>query len=191
MIRIHATKKLFAKFKLNDDGHLPHDPRYSYPANDAVDINPLRDWHANLLIVQRRNCVVLVQDQTRFPLFIPCLTKKDFDTFQIEFEHSLMNTLLKCDASESQLNAARGLLEKIAIDTVCDRSVQGTQTLFGQHIKDTLEYDNLNVTEVSGHRVGAHLAETPCTVKGRKGTVWPKRDMLAILDKCLVGALRQ
>lgn len=182
MIHIHATKKLYRKFGLDENGHLKQfagEPKHS---EKVVDINPLQNWHANSLTIQRRNCVMLVHDQTRFTVFIPCLLKKNFDHFQTEFEYAFMNTLLKCGGNEQQMEMAHSLLERIAIDTDCNRSVQGTQNQMIQTVQHLIYYDDIDITEITGHRVGAYLADTPCTAKGRTETLWPKRDMLTLLS---------
>ncbi len=182
MININVTQKLYKKFDLDENGHLKERSEGPNAPDKTVDINPLRDWHANLVMIQRRNCVLLVHDQTRFVVFIPCLTKKGFSAFQHEFEFAFMNTILKCGANEQQMNMAHSLLEKIQIDTNCCRSVQGTQNQMVQYAKHMVLYDDIDITQITGHRLGAHLADTPCTVKGRKDTVWPKRDMLGLLS---------
>lgn len=85
MITIHATKKLSAKLP---SGISPID---STGTTSELDNNPLSGWHANLLILQRRNCVLLVHDVTRFPLFIKgllkadCVEKVGFSTFLANF----------------------------------------------------------------------------------------------------------
>ena len=181
MIHIHVTQKLYKKFSLDELGRLKSGTSNSSEPEKSIDINPLRDWHANSLTIQRRNCVLLVHNQTRFTVFIPCLRKKEFDSFQREFEFAFMNTLLKCSANEQQMDMASRLLEKIEIDTNCDRSVQGTLNQMVQYAKHIIEYDNIDITQITGHRIGAHMADTPCTVKVRKDTVWPKKEMLALL----------
>ena len=181
MIHIHVTKKLYKKFSLDEHGHLKLDTPNSSTPEKVIDINPLRDWHANSLTIQRRNCVLLVHNQTRFTVFIPCLRKKEFDSFQREFEFSFMNTLLKCGATDQQMDMANHLLEKVEIDSKCDRSVQGTLNQMAQYAKHIIEHDSIDVTQITGHRIGAHMADTPCTVKARKDTVWPKKEILALL----------
>ena len=126
--------------------------------------------------------MLLVHDQTRFVVLIPCLMKKGFSDFQHEFEFAFMNTILKCGANEQQMNRAHSLLEKIQINTNCNRSVHGTQNQMVQYIKHMVLYDDIDITQITGHRLGTHLADTPCTVKERKDTVWAKREMLAMLN---------
>lgn len=125
MITIHATKKLLAKLPVDGAGFLPENKN-----RPAVQISstesPLSIWHANLITLQRRNCILLAHDTTRFPLFIPCLTKPDYANLNWHFQDSLMNTLLKVGADQNQLDAAAKALTQLCFDSICDRSVQGT-----------------------------------------------------------------
>ncbi len=68
---LHCTKKLYAK--------LPEKVKVAEQTASAIGIQAQwLNWHANLITIQRRQCVIAVHDATRFTLFIPCLTKKDF-----------------------------------------------------------------------------------------------------------------
>ena len=94
MIKIHSTKKLLAKLPLNKDGFIAND-KTNYSSQTVLSENPLSGWHANLITLQRRNCILMVHDETRFPLFMTCLTKPDFANLNWYFQDTLMNTLLK------------------------------------------------------------------------------------------------
>jgi len=182
MIRIHATKKLLAKLPVDGDGYLPENKnRPSVQISSAE--SPLSNWHANLINLQRRNCVLLVHDTTRFPLFIPCLTKPDFANLNWHFQDSLMNTLLKLGANQQQLDSAAAHLTQLGFDAICDRSVQGTMNQMKGDIEHMLWYDNANVTELSGYRTGVWLSDRPCTVKGQKDCIWPQKAMFELLDE--------
>ena len=58
MIRLHASRKLFEKLPLNDDGLLYITPGsqwlYQQP---PLEHNPLSGWHGHVVTMQRRNCV--------------------------------------------------------------------------------------------------------------------------------------
>jgi hypothetical protein len=180
MITIHATQKLYAKLPVDSAGRLPD--RMMPTSQDVPADNPLSGWHANLLTLQRRNCVVLVHDSTRFPLFIKGLLKPDFARLDDLFADALMNTLLKLDATQNQLDVAAGLLSPCCYDTVCNRSVQGTMNQMAFGIEQMLAYDNARLEDVSAYRTAAWLAKTPCNVKGVKGCVWPDKAMLELLS---------
>ncbi|SDG33658.1 DUF6933 domain-containing protein [Idiomarina zobellii] len=107
MLKLHATRKLFEKLTITSDGALPGTPMskwlYEKP---SLDINPLSGWHGHLITLQRRNCVLMAHDSTRFPLVLPALTKPDFAELNDRFVDTFMNTLLKCGANEVHLETA-------------------------------------------------------------------------------------
>ena len=182
MITIHATKKLFAKLPLNDQGGIVTKGFDINPNGPSVANNPLNGWHANLIPLQRRNCVLLVHDATRFPLFMKGLVKADFANFDWHFADTLMNTLLKLDANQQQLDAAAALLAPCQFDTDCNRSVQGTMNQMKGDIEHMLWFDNVKLEDISSYRTGVWLADRPCTVKGLKECIWPQKAMLELLS---------
>ncbi len=135
-MQLHVTKTLFAKLPVDAQGRLAVTAR-SQSLFDATDlqINPLGGWHGKLMTIQRRNCVLLVHDATRFPLFIPALTKPDFAEFNAFFEDAFINAILKCGANEAQIAIADKCLRPLVIDTQCNRSVQGTLNQMGQELE--------------------------------------------------------
>ena len=175
MIQIHATKKLLAKM-----------PAQTNPGAEDILAAPqskLGSWHANLLTIQHRNCLLFVHDQTRFPVFIPALTKPDFANIDWFFDDVLMNTLLKCGATQEQLDTAAALLQPLAFVGGTDRSVLGTLNQLGQDIDHIIYFDSLSVAEMAGYAVSAWLADRPCSVKGQKDCIWPRDAFLELLDR--------
>ncbi|MCV6587586.1 MAG: hypothetical protein OIF57_00965 [Marinobacterium sp.] len=194
MIVLHATKKLSARLPLTVDSNgkgrlpVPAQRQGAYAVSSATTdhaentANPLSDWHGNLLTIQRRNCLLLVHDVTRFALFIPCLSKADLANLDWHFADTLMNTLLKTGCNEQQLNHAAELLQRLLIDNDCNRSVQGTMNQMKGDLEHLIAYDGLNIADCSGYRIGAWLSDRPCTVKGQKDCIWPIKAMQALLD---------
>lgn len=183
MIYLYATRKLFDRLPLNEHGQFAVTPRTQWMFEQALlDINPLSGWHGNLLTLQRRNTLLLVHDATRFPLVLPALTKSDWPELNYRFVDALMNTLLKCGATEAQMGAAHQFLRPLQVGTDCNRSVQGTLNRMKSDIEHFLWYDQANIAELSGYRLGAWLADRPCGVKGR-GFLWPQKEMLSLLER--------
>ncbi|MCV6623727.1 MAG: hypothetical protein OIF51_18470 [Cellvibrionaceae bacterium] len=185
MIALHASKALFAKLPVDDQGRLPIQQATHYIVQREVPlaVNPLSDWQAHLFTLQRRQCVLWVHGATRFPLFMPCLTKADFKDLQWLFVDTLMNTLLKAGASDRQMQTADALLQPLQIDSVCDRSMQATINRMKGDIEHSLYYHESKVADLSSYRTGAWLADRPCNVKGKKDCLWPQQEMLALLDR--------
>lgn len=146
------------------------------------DTPPLSDWHANLLTIQRRNCVLLMHNQTRFPVFIIGLTKPDFAKLDFLFVDSFLNTLLKVGANNQKLQKAASLLGSLTIAKANNRSVQGTMNQMKGYIEHLLWFDQINIMDCSPYRTAAWLAERTCMIKGQKDCIWPIKEMLALLN---------
>lgn len=181
VIQLHCTKKLYEKLPLRDGGRLNRKKPSLYPANDAPE-TLISGWHANLLILQRRQCVLFVHDATRFPVLVPALKKSDFADLDFWFSDGFMNTLLKTGADDALMDRAHSALGPLVCDTICDRSVQGTMNQMAQSIEHMLWYENASILDISPTRTGAWLAERPCTAKGVKGCIWPKQAMHELLN---------
>lgn len=182
MISLHCTKKLLTKLPLLENGRLPsQQPALSVVRDSAT--NLLNNWHANLILLQRCQCVLFVHDATRFPVFVPALKKDDFAELDWFFQDGFMNTLLKVGAEDRHMKAAEKLLAPLVCDTNCNRSVQGTLNHMGQDIGYMLDYDNASLIDLSPYRTSAWLADRPCTTKGVRDCLWPGRAMLELLEK--------
>lgn len=189
MIRIHCTQKLFAKLSLDDHGRLPTKNRSELQPDSLISEtnNPLSGWQGNLITLQRRNCILLVHEATRFPLLLPCLTKPDYRNLQWLFEDALMNTLLKMDASEAQMDTASNLLQPLVLDSSSNRSVLGTLNQMKGRLESLLWVDNADIQDLNPYRTAIWLAEAPCGVKGSTKTIWPKEALFDLLDSAKTG----
>jgi len=181
VIRLHCTKKLTAKLPLLENGRLPNKRPSHHKANDDGRESPLSGWHANLLMLQRRQCVLLVHDSTRFPVFLPALKKADFAALDDRFADAFIKTLFQTDADHPLLQRAHAALAPLVIDNACNRSVQGTMNQMAQELAYSLEYEGAQVADVAGYRIGAWLAKRPSTVKGVKDCIWPVQSMRELL----------
>lgn len=189
MIRIHCTKKLDTKLPLDSSARLKRKLPIPHAANDEPE-SPLSGWHANLLTIQRRNCVFFVHDSTRFPLLATCLTKPDFAELDWWFQDALMNTLLKSGANQAQMDAAESALAELVCDLECDRSVQATMNRMGRilSIRSGITGSQsaiLHPTEPArGWRKGpARLRESKAR-SGRSGRCW--RCWIPLIDSALL-----
>lgn len=173
---LHCTKKLYAK--------LPEKVKVAEQPATAIGLQAQwLNWHANLITIQRRQCVIAVHDATRFTLFIPCLTKKDFANLDWHFNDVFINTLLKSDLPPELVDAAATNYQPLTLDITCNRSVQGTMNQVAQEIDYGLYYKNTSVADISPYRYSADLSHRPCGVKGQKDYIWPDKEMAQLLQK--------
>ncbi len=181
MIQLHATRKLFERLPLDEHGQLAITPRSQWLFEQpALADNPLSGWYGNLVTLQRRNCLLMVHEATRFPLVLPALTKPELAELNDRFIDAFMNTLLKCGAEEAHLDAAHRHLRPLQVDTQCNRSAQSTLTRMKGDLEHYLWNTQVNIADLLGYGLGAWLARSPCNVKDR-GWLHPIPAMLELL----------
>jgi len=93
-------------------------------------IEPIRSilgsWHANLLRIERRKCVLITNDSTLYTLFIPSLRKPDFQHFNLVFGQHLFKNLLHEGFSQKQIETVLDEHEEIHYAKTNNRSVLGS-----------------------------------------------------------------
>ena len=166
---VHCTQKLATKLE-----HASPKP--------LQNSNPLGDWHANLYVLDRRQCVTFCHDKTRFVLFIPGLKKEGFASLDFWFQDLFANTMLKLDYEPALIEKALSFVDDLQFDIVCDRSVQGSMRVammdFGAFFMD------VPVMDLPMYSVSARLNDRPVTTKGMKKSecLWPMKAMKELID---------
>ena len=152
-------------------------------AKTIAPLHGIGDWHANLLTIQRRQCVLFVHDITRYAVFIPCLTKPDFANLDLHFQDVFINSLMKAGVSMDLVDKATRFLmpEYTDYDTECNRSVQGTMRLMADDISWGLQYDNESINDLLPYSTSAKLSDRSCRIKGQKDCIWPIKAMIELL----------
>ncbi len=175
---IHCTKKLAAKLS-------------EVSAEPLTEVNPLGSWHANLYIIDRRNCVMFCHDKTRFVLFITGLKKEQFASLNFWFQDLFANTLLKLDYDIDLIEKALAILTPVQFDTHCDRSVQGSMRTVRDAELEIVLSRVADVMDLPLYSTSAKLNDRPVTVKGMKSgdCLWPVRDMQTWLQTATGGGL--
>lgn len=147
--------------------------------------NPIGCWHANLIHLQRRQCVLFVHDVSRFALFIPCLTKPDFTKLDWHFQDVLMNSLLKTRLPTSTIERAADYFAPLCFDHQLNRSVQGTLNQLAMEVEHKLWFEQVNVADLLPYSTSAWLSDRPCMIKGQKDCIWPIRSIAELLERTL------
>lgn len=137
---IHCTKKLAAKIPAVD-------------SDELTESSPLGNWHANLYIIDRRNCLLFCHDETRYTLFLPGLRKPQFAELDEWFKELFTASLASLGMTDSQVRRAQLALGKVRFDTSTDRSVLGSLNqmhfMLDAHaceVEDVMLLDPLSVT---------------------------------------------
>ena len=126
---IRCTKKLQQEMELKPSDLCTEEPRFSY----------LGPWHANLIHIDRRKCVLFVNDMTLFNFIVP-----DVSRAQIRELDKLFMGYLSCvlaDAGISEADRARILSEydEVGFTNTNSKSVLGSMNDLAFHYKYSIQ----------------------------------------------------
>ena len=111
---------------------------------------PLGCWHANLLTIDRRKCVLFTNDLTRYSLFVPYLRKPDFQRIEEVFGQNLFKSLLNEGLSQEHIELVLEEIKEIAITRTSNRSVLGTMNDLTNQITWRIQHEGgLGNTDIS------------------------------------------
>jgi len=135
----------------------------------VTNVEPIRNvlggWHANLLRIERRKCVLVTNDRTLYTIFIPSLRKPDFMFFDEVFRQHLFKNLLYEELSQSCIEAVLNELETIRFARTNNRSVLGSMNDLKFHFEFSIASSGgLALTPL--YELNARLNRTPFSAIG-------------------------
>jgi hypothetical protein len=98
-------------------------------------------WHANLLRIERRKCVLFTHDATLYSVFVPGLTKPDFEHLGEVFGQRLFKTLLWDGFPQPQIERMLEACRTIRFARSNNRSVLGSMNDLRFQIEVCLAHD--------------------------------------------------
>jgi len=113
MAILRCTKKLLKELKVK-------------PAEVDDEFDPLGSWHANLLWIDHRKCVLFTQDATLFSFFVVGLKKPDFQHIREIFGQRMFKSLLREGFPQDQIERMLDAHREITISKSNNRSVLGS-----------------------------------------------------------------
>lgn len=113
MATLRCTKKL-----LSELGRKPSD--------ETQYADEFGCWHANLLRIDRRKCVLFTHDKTLYTFFVPGLTKPHFQKFHEVFRQNLFKRLITENLSQNHIEIILDDIREIEISKTNNRSVLGS-----------------------------------------------------------------
>jgi hypothetical protein len=113
---IHCTKKLLKELEASPRGSMAPEPISGV----------LGPWHANLIRIERRKCLLLTNDRTLYSVLVPGVKKKDLDNFRELFALHLKMNLAKEGFGPEDITKALEEYGEIAIAPTTSRSVLGS-----------------------------------------------------------------
>ena len=113
MAILRCTQKLLSELKLN-------------PSDTLQPGDELGSWHANLLRIDRRKCVIFTHDTTLYTFFISGLVKSHFKNFHEVFRQNLFKSLIAENLPQKQIELFLDDIREIEISKTNNRSVLGS-----------------------------------------------------------------
>jgi hypothetical protein len=113
MAILRCTKKLLSELKVT-------------PEDCSTPLNDLSSWHANLIRVDRRKCILFTHDKTLFSFFVPGLTKPDFQRIRYVFGQNLFKNLVREALPQLQIELFLDDIRDIQFAITNNRSVLGS-----------------------------------------------------------------
>jgi hypothetical protein len=95
----------------------------------------LGPWHANLIRIERRKCVLFTNDLTLYSFFVPGVMKADLSNFQELFLVHLKMNLIKEGFGMVEISKALGEYDDIAIASTRNRSVLGSMNDYARQLE--------------------------------------------------------
>ena len=163
---LHCTQKLAAK--------LPE-----VAAEPLTEKSSLGSWHANLVQVRNRQCVLFCHDETRYMLFVPGLKKIHFANLGRIHRDVFLMSLTAHGAPDNKVMRAGLVLGPTTFDTATDRSVLSSMNVAMGDLAGTL-MECSNLLELDLMETMLFLNQRPVTSRG----VWhrPAEEMLQLVE---------
>jgi hypothetical protein len=112
-------------------------PAVIEPRDNATE--PLGDWCVNLLRIQRKKCLLMVNEKTLFSILVPEVKKSQIQNIAVVFREALFATLIDEEFTAEQAEKILSEYDEIGISKTTDRSVLGSMNDYAYHYKDFIE----------------------------------------------------
>ncbi len=136
MLTLQCTQKLLKEIKTD--------------LSPFKDTDPITLWHANLLTLDRRKCVLFTNDKTRYSFLVPGLKKPDFQRLGEIFLDNLFRCMLNDGIDQKGIEKVLNACSSSCFTKTSSKSVLGTMNDIADIIKWTVYHDGgLANTDIS------------------------------------------
>lgn len=134
-------------------------------------------WFVHMVTLERRKCVLAMEEQTRFVMLFCGLTKPDFVQFPILFADRLWRTIVAvCEVPDAQFGLVRERTFAMCMNPAWhkfqDRSVQSHIRQVAFELKWLMHRDGFSTSITDEFAYSLKLNETPRTRHGGQ-CLWP------------------
>ncbi len=108
------------------------------PTNGPSQSSNWCDWHANLLWVDRKKCVLFTNNQSLYSFFLPSIKKSILENFEEVFRLGLFKSLMAEGFAEPQVEYVLRQHQHILIAKTNSRSILGSMNDLAFQIKSMI-----------------------------------------------------
>jgi len=124
---IRCTQKLLKELRIK-----PQEPE---------EVSKVGSWHANLLRIDRRKCVLFTHDMTLFSVFVAGLKRDDFEHIDQVFGQAMFKTMLLFDFEQAEIERMLDWSKHNIYAKTNNRSVLGSMNDMAFHIEYHIQAD--------------------------------------------------
>lgn len=146
-MNIGCTQKLFKELKTE-------------PVEKQSRASFINDWHANLIRIDRRKCVLLTNDSSLYTIVIPGLRKRDFENFAELVAHSLFKNFLAEGLDQKSLELILSEVKEIKYTKTSSRTVLGSMNDLAYHVRYWIEISG-GLSSIDIYEVNRKLNRIP------------------------------
>ena len=118
---------------------------------DEANFSYLGSWHANLILIDRKKCVLFCNDKTLFSFIVPGISRTDIKKLEQIFKEWLQCVLADEELPRSVIEAIISEYSEINYAKTNNKSVLGSMNDLAYHYKYAiLEAGGVNSYEVPG-----------------------------------------
>jgi hypothetical protein len=138
---IHCTKKLleYGKFPIRPVAEVECDPFFR--------------WHANLFVIQKRKCIILMNDLTRYSLVLYGVKKTTAGNFGETFQDILYRNWLFEGIAKERIDQYIASGGELIFAPTYNRSILGSMNdmiyMTGYRMEDYLPTEEMNILELN------------------------------------------
>jgi len=130
------------------------------PSEKEAQSGYIGGWHANLLRIDRKKCILFTNDLTLYSFFISGLKRPEFERFREVFRHNLFKFLVNDGFSQTQIERVLSEYQTIELAKTNNRSVLGSMNDLAIQIKYRVaEFGGLDNTDFA--TINRDLNHTP------------------------------
>jgi len=139
--------------------------------NSPQESSKLGDWNSNLFFINRKKCLILINNHTFYSILLLNIRKHDFMNFHELFAKRLLSQL-----SHDNIEVPIDCIDKIKdelkprfLKTNNDRIALGTLNQLVQDTKYYIQFEYLNQTEfVNLNKLNGHLTDNLVSALGKR-----------------------